>query len=76
MYCVDINKLQAKLVERNMTQEGLAAELGIDRGTFRRRLNAGKLQIRDIHKICDVLCLTVDEAVAIFLCQKSQKCAC
>lgn len=75
MYYIDISKLQSKIVERAMTQEGLAAELGIDRGTFRRRLNAGKLQIRDIHKICDVLELTVSDAVSIFLCEQSQKCS-
>lgn len=75
MYCIDNAKLQAKIVEHGMTQEGLAFELGIDRGTFRRRLNAGKLQIRDIHKICDVLHLSVDEAIDIFLSTQSQKCS-
>ena len=75
MYCVNRTKLQAKIVECGMTQDGLAAELGIDRGTFRRRLNAEKLQIKDIHKICEVLRLSPDEAIAIFLTQQSQKCS-
>lgn len=75
MYQIDIKKLQAKIVECGITQEVLAEELGIDRATLRRRLNSGRLQIRDIHKMCEVLDLTTDEAIAIFLSQKSQKCA-
>ncbi len=67
MYCIDNAKLQAKIVEKGMTQEGIASELGIDRGTFRRRLNSGKLQIRDIHKICGVLQLSTNDAISIFL---------
>lgn len=75
MYHVDVKRLQAKVVECGITQEALAAELGIDRSTLRRRINSGRLQIRDIHKICEVLHLTASDAVAIFLCEKSQKCA-
>ena len=67
MYHIDARKLQAKIVEREMTQEALAAELGIDRSTLRRRINSAKLQVRDIHKICDVLQLTNLEAIEIFL---------
>ncbi len=75
MYQLNRRKLQAKIVECDITQESLAEELGIDRGTFRRRLNSGRLQIRDIHRICEVLRLTPDEAISIFLSNKSQKCS-
>lgn len=67
MYHIDVKKLQAKIVECETTQEALAAELGIDRSTLRRRINSAKLQVRDIHRICDVLQLTNMEALEIFL---------
>lgn len=72
MYVIDLKKLQSKIVECGTTQEALASALGIDRGTFRRRLNSGRLQIRDIHKICDYLKLTRDECIHIFLSEMSQ----
>ena len=67
MFQIDIKKLQAKIIENGMTQDGLSAELGINRGTLRRRLNSGRLQVRDVHKICDVLHLSNEDAISIFL---------
>lgn len=72
MYQIDTRKLQSKIVECGTTQEAVAAALGIDRGTFRRRLTSGRLQIRDIHKICDFLQLSRDECFHIFLAELSQ----
>lgn len=72
MYVVDTKKLQSKIVECGTTQEALACALGIDRGTLRRRLASGRLQIRDIHNICDYLQLTKDECIHIFLHELSQ----
>ena len=69
MFQIDIKKLQAKIIENGMTQDGLSAELGINRGTLRRRLNSGRLQVRDVHKICDVLHLSNEDAISIFLSQ-------
>ena len=67
MYSVDVDKLNGKIAECRLTQEGLALELGIDRGTLRRRLNGNTLRIGDVHKICEVLNLTNEEALIIFL---------
>ena len=75
MYYVDVKKLQSRIVECGTTQEALAAELGIDRSTLRRRINSGRLQIKDIHKMCEVLSLKSCDALAIFLCEKSHKCS-
>ena len=75
MYEVDIKRLQTKIVECGTTQEALASELGIDRSTLRRRLASGRLMVRDIHKIVEVLNLSREEAIAIFLHEKSHKCA-
>ena len=67
MYSIDMNKLNGKIVERETTKEAIADEIGINRSTFYRRLKNGKLLIGDMHKICEVLNLTKDEAIEIFL---------
>lgn len=67
MYHVDLDKLNGKIVERGMTKEVIASAIGIDRSTFYRRLKLNKLLVGDIHKMCEVLCLTPAEAVDIFL---------
>lgn len=74
MFRIDIKRLQAKIIENGMTQDGLSSELGIDRGTLRRRLNSGRLQVRDVHKICDVLHLSNADAISIFLSEQSHEC--
>lgn len=67
MYNLNQGKLNGKIVEKGMTKEGVAAELGISRATFYRRTRKNGLLLRDVHKICDVLGLTPEEAVSIFL---------
>lgn len=74
MFCVDTHLLKLKIVEHNTTQEALAQSLEIDRSTLHRRLVSGTLRIRDIHKICEVLHLSNEECMQIFLRQQSQKC--
>lgn len=69
MYRVDVNKLNGKIVERGTTKEAIADEIGIDRSTFYRRLKNGKLLIGDMHKMCEILQLTNEEAIEIFLAQ-------
>ena len=70
MYCIDVNKLKAKAVEKGMTFDGLAMDLKIDRTTFYRRLRTCTLRIGDIHKLIEVVGLTPTETIEIFLCQK------
>ena len=72
MYRFDLNKLNGKIVEMETTKEAIAEKIGIDKSTFYRRMNSGKLLIGDIHKICEVLCLSASEAIEIFLTKKSQ----
>lgn len=67
MFCIDLDKLNRKIVERATTKEAIADEIGIDRSTFYRRLKNGKLLIGDIHKMCAVLQLSSSEAIEIFL---------
>ncbi|HCS73036.1 MAG TPA: phage repressor protein [Clostridiales bacterium] len=67
MYGIDFNKLNVKIQECGTTKEAIADEIGIDRNTFCRRLSNGKPLIGDIHKICDLLHLSSQEAIEIFL---------
>lgn len=70
MYKVNTDKLSGKIKECNLTQEGLALGIGIDRGTLRRRLSSNTLRLGDAHKICDILHLTNEEALDIFFGKK------
>lgn len=67
MYCIDVNKLKSKAVAKGKTLEGLALDLGVDRTTFYRRLRNCTLRIGDIHKLIEVLDLTSEETIDIFL---------
>lgn len=69
MYHVDMDKLNGKIAECRTTKEAVATCIGVNRSTFYRRLRDGQLRIGDIHGICDVLNLSRDEAVDIFLAQ-------
>ena len=72
MFRIDINKLNGKIVEKGTTKEAIADKIGVDRSTFYRRLKTSKLLIRDIHIMCDILGLSDEEALAIFLVRQSQ----
>lgn len=65
----DIAKLKGKIVERAMTQEEVATKLGIDSSTFSRKMKAEGLSftVEQMHKLVDILKLTPQEAVQIFL---------
>lgn len=67
MYHVDLDKLNGKIVERRTTKEAIADHIGIDRSTLFRRIRTGSLRVGDIHKICDYLNLSREEAMDIFL---------
>ena len=69
MYSVNVPKLNGKIAEMGITREALADKLEISRSTFLRRLTGNTLRIRDIHGICEVLKLSTEEAVDIFLAQ-------
>lgn len=66
MYKLNTAKLNGKIVECGMTKESVAQEIGINRATFFRRLKNNKLQLSDVHKICEALHLSNEEALNIF----------
>lgn len=65
---VDVNRLKGKTVERGMTGEKMARELGIDQSTYYRKLSDGGVTftIAQAFKIADILNLSMSERIAIF----------
>lgn len=64
---VNVSKLKGKIVERNTTQEELAATIGIDKSTFYRKMKQnGNFSIKEVNLIVSALDLSKDEAMAIF----------
>lgn len=67
-HTMNVNKLRAKIVERGLSIELVAKEIGIDRSSLYRKLNnAGEtLTIKEANKIVEVLEIPANEAVDIF----------
>lgn len=65
---MNVNKLRAKIVEKGLSIELVAKEIGIDRSSLYRKLNnAGEtLTIREANKIVETLEIPANEAVEIF----------
>lgn len=65
---MNMNKLRAKIIEQEMNVEELAEIIGVTAPTLYRKLRAPlKMTICDVIKIKDVLGLTDEEALDIFL---------
>lgn len=64
---MDVRKLKAKVIERGMNVETLAAKLGVDRSTMYRKLGEiEKFTVGEARKIKEELGLTGEEARDIF----------
>ncbi len=68
---VNINKLKGKIVECGINVSDLASEIGIDRATLYRKLNAGgeNFTIKEADLISEKLNLSCDEVNSIFFSQ-------
>ena len=65
---MNMHKLRAKIIEQEMNVEKLAKIIGVSPTTLYRKLRAPlKMTIGDAIKIKDVLGLTDEEALDIFL---------
>ena len=65
---MNMHKLRAKIIEAELNVEELAEIIGISAPTLYRRLRTPlKMTIGDVIKIKDVLGLTNEEALDIFL---------
>lgn len=68
---VDTDTLRGKIVSCGLTQERVASLIGMDRSTFSRKMKSAALDfsVGEMHRLCEVLSLTGDEAIHIFLSQ-------
>lgn len=65
---MNIAKLKGKIVEREMNADTMAKAIGVDRGTWYRKMRScEKFTIGEAQKIKKVLELTNEEASEIFL---------
>lgn len=65
---VNVSKLMLKILEAGFSVEEFAKELGINRATLYRKLaDIEKFTIREVRKIKEILQLTNEEAILIFL---------
>ncbi len=65
---MNVQKLKAKIVERELNVETVADRIGIDRATLYRKLNNfEKVTIGEANKLKEVLAMTDEEATQIFL---------
>lgn len=65
---VNVQKLKAKIVEKDMNVEKLAELIGVDRSSLYRKLNkCEKITIGEAQKMKDALEMNDDEAYEIFL---------
>lgn len=73
---VDTAKLRGRIVEKGLTQEALAAQIGIDSSTFSRKMGANgtSFTIGQMHQMAEILMLSGKEAAEIFLQENSQEC--
>lgn len=66
---VDVDSLKAKIREKGLTVAVFARETGMNPSTFYRKLakNGLDLTVGQMHKAVEVLSLTKNDAVLIFL---------
>lgn len=67
MYQTNIELLRQKLASKGKTIDDLAACIGVDRSTVYRRIENNRLRICDMQHMAEMLSLSAEEAVAIFL---------
>ena len=65
---VNINKLKGKIVERGLTVEEVAVQMGIHKASLYRKLkrSADSMLIKEANTLVQILGLNAEEAIAIF----------
>ena len=67
-YTVEVNKLRGKMAEKGYKLDGFAKELGITRNTLSVYMKQpGRIPMRTVSRMAELLCDSSDEARAIFL---------
>lgn len=64
---VNTNKLKGIIVEKGLTIEKVAEQIGLDRSTLYRKINEpDKFTIKDANNLRQVLGMSAQEATAVF----------
>lgn len=65
---MNVNKLKGKIVEKGMNLSDVANQIGVDRSTLYRKINAqgDNLTVSEVSRIATVLDLSSDEITNIF----------
>lgn len=63
---IRINKLRARIVEREMTIGTVADRMGINRSTFYRKMRTGEFTVREVRSLSEILNLSPDQITEIF----------
>lgn len=67
-YTVDVNKFRGKMAEKGYKLDAFAKELGITRNTLATYIKEpGKIPMRTVSRMAELLCDSSDEARSIFL---------
>ena len=66
---INMELLHGKMREKNISNEDMAVQIGVDASTFYRKIKANGVNftVGQMHKIVEILRLTKEEAVSIFL---------
>lgn len=67
---VNISKVKARMVEKNLTQEQIAEKLGVDRSTFNRKINNADgqyLTVKEAYQLMGIL--EIVEPKEYFFCE-------
>lgn len=73
---MNVRKFKGKMIELGLSMDDISRALGRNRSTVYRKLqNSGShFTVGEASKLVEVLCLTKEEAVEIFLSNNSRKC--
>ncbi len=63
---VNIQELKARMTYRNLLQKDVADLLGISQNTFSAKLQSGNFKIAEIHKLMQIIPLSLKEVEQIF----------
>lgn len=66
---INMELLHGKMREKHISNEDMAVQIGVDASTFYRKIKANGVNftVGQMHKIVEILRLTKEEAVSIFL---------
>lgn len=63
---IRVNKLKARMVEREMTVGDVADKMGISQSTLYRKMKTGKFSVGEVKQMSEILGLSTREITEIF----------